>query len=258
MFVVCTPEQSDAMLDELVALEKQLYSELGLHFRVLRVLLRIQIQSIYHYRRLLSSIEFMMFMSTILEQCAVPSTICLTLTSLSEVRKDVKELGFAFVQGAGHADGGPGRARLPQNRLRGAADCLLALGSHPPCSVAAALWLCVEWCDATGTAGMWKDRAMSSNTLVSPLASYCAHHLYTAGVDAGHAAVRRDQLRQQLHRLPGSTTRVRRFGSDYWTCCRLSHACCTLCPSTSKSTCGLGGCLRRDTRKLHKAEQFTL
>ncbi len=70
MFVVCTPEQSDAMLDELVALEKQLYSELGLHFKVLRVLLRIQIESICHYWRLLSSIEFMMFMSTIQEQCA--------------------------------------------------------------------------------------------------------------------------------------------------------------------------------------------
>ncbi len=72
MFVVCTPEHSDAMLDELVALEKQLYSELGLHFKVPRVLLRIQIESIYHYLR----------MSTILEQCAVSSTICLPLTSL--------------------------------------------------------------------------------------------------------------------------------------------------------------------------------
>lgn len=34
MFVICTPEQSDAMHDELVALERQLYSELGLHFKV--------------------------------------------------------------------------------------------------------------------------------------------------------------------------------------------------------------------------------
>lgn len=35
MFVICTPEQSDAMLQELVSLEKQLFSELGLHFKVL-------------------------------------------------------------------------------------------------------------------------------------------------------------------------------------------------------------------------------
>jgi len=35
MFVICTPEQSDAMHDELVALERQLYSELGLHFKML-------------------------------------------------------------------------------------------------------------------------------------------------------------------------------------------------------------------------------
>lgn len=34
MFVICTPEQSDAMLQELVSLEKQLFSELGLHFKV--------------------------------------------------------------------------------------------------------------------------------------------------------------------------------------------------------------------------------
>lgn len=35
MFVICTPEQSEGMLQELVALERQLYSELGLHFKVL-------------------------------------------------------------------------------------------------------------------------------------------------------------------------------------------------------------------------------
>lgn len=35
MFVICTPEQSEDMLQELVALERQLYSELGLHFKVL-------------------------------------------------------------------------------------------------------------------------------------------------------------------------------------------------------------------------------
>ena len=34
MFVICTPEQSDAIHEELVALERQLYSELDLHFKV--------------------------------------------------------------------------------------------------------------------------------------------------------------------------------------------------------------------------------
>ena len=35
MFVLCTPEQSEALLDELVKLELALFSELGLHFKVL-------------------------------------------------------------------------------------------------------------------------------------------------------------------------------------------------------------------------------
>ena len=35
MFVLCTPEQSEALLDELVQLELSLFSELGLHFKVL-------------------------------------------------------------------------------------------------------------------------------------------------------------------------------------------------------------------------------
>ncbi len=35
MFVLCTPEQSEAMLDELVELELALFTELGLHFKVL-------------------------------------------------------------------------------------------------------------------------------------------------------------------------------------------------------------------------------
>ena len=35
MFVLCTPEQSEALLDELVELELALFGELGLHFKVL-------------------------------------------------------------------------------------------------------------------------------------------------------------------------------------------------------------------------------
>ena len=35
MFVLCTPEQSEAMLGELVDLELALFRELGLHFKVL-------------------------------------------------------------------------------------------------------------------------------------------------------------------------------------------------------------------------------
>ena len=35
LFVICKPEDSDALLLELVELEKALYSELGLHYRVL-------------------------------------------------------------------------------------------------------------------------------------------------------------------------------------------------------------------------------
>jgi seryl-tRNA synthetase len=35
MFVLCTPDQSEALLDELVKLELALFSELGLHFKVL-------------------------------------------------------------------------------------------------------------------------------------------------------------------------------------------------------------------------------
>lgn len=35
MFIICTPEQSDALHDELIEVEKHLFSELGLHFKVL-------------------------------------------------------------------------------------------------------------------------------------------------------------------------------------------------------------------------------
>jgi seryl-tRNA synthetase len=35
MFVVCTPEQSDALHEELIALEVEMFTELGLHFKVL-------------------------------------------------------------------------------------------------------------------------------------------------------------------------------------------------------------------------------
>lgn len=34
MFVVCTPEQSDALHQELIQLEQELFTELGLHFKV--------------------------------------------------------------------------------------------------------------------------------------------------------------------------------------------------------------------------------
>ncbi len=35
MFVLCTPAQSEAMLDELCGIEEEIFSELGLHFRIL-------------------------------------------------------------------------------------------------------------------------------------------------------------------------------------------------------------------------------
>jgi seryl-tRNA synthetase len=35
MFVLCTPAQSDAMLQELCDLEEHLFSQLGLHFRMM-------------------------------------------------------------------------------------------------------------------------------------------------------------------------------------------------------------------------------
>lgn len=34
MFVVCTPEQSEAMHQQLLELEVQMFTELGLHFQV--------------------------------------------------------------------------------------------------------------------------------------------------------------------------------------------------------------------------------
>jgi seryl-tRNA synthetase len=37
LFVICTPEQSEAVLDELLAFETGLYSELGLHFQILDI-----------------------------------------------------------------------------------------------------------------------------------------------------------------------------------------------------------------------------
>ncbi|KAL0025985.1 hypothetical protein WJX77_010596 [Trebouxia sp. C0004] len=35
MFVVCTPEQSEALLEDLANLEKEMFTELGLHFKIL-------------------------------------------------------------------------------------------------------------------------------------------------------------------------------------------------------------------------------
>ena len=35
MFVICTPDQSEAMLAELTQIEEDLFTQLGLHFKVL-------------------------------------------------------------------------------------------------------------------------------------------------------------------------------------------------------------------------------
>ena len=35
MFVLSTPEQSEALLEELADLEKEMFTELGLHFKIL-------------------------------------------------------------------------------------------------------------------------------------------------------------------------------------------------------------------------------
>lgn len=35
MFVVATPEQSEALLEELADIEKEMFTELGLHFKIL-------------------------------------------------------------------------------------------------------------------------------------------------------------------------------------------------------------------------------
>ena len=35
MFVVCTPEQSDALHQELLELEREMFADLGLHFKIL-------------------------------------------------------------------------------------------------------------------------------------------------------------------------------------------------------------------------------
>ena len=35
MFVVCTPQQSEALLEDLADLEKEMFTELGLHFKIL-------------------------------------------------------------------------------------------------------------------------------------------------------------------------------------------------------------------------------
>ena len=34
MFVLCTPEQSDALHQELITIEEEMFTELGLHFKV--------------------------------------------------------------------------------------------------------------------------------------------------------------------------------------------------------------------------------
>ncbi len=35
MFVLCTPQQSEALLQELCDLEEEMFAELGLHFKIL-------------------------------------------------------------------------------------------------------------------------------------------------------------------------------------------------------------------------------
>ena len=35
MFVLCTPQQSEALLEELADVEKEMFTELGLHFKIL-------------------------------------------------------------------------------------------------------------------------------------------------------------------------------------------------------------------------------
>ena len=35
MFLVCTPEQSEALLEDLADIEKEMFTELGLHFKIL-------------------------------------------------------------------------------------------------------------------------------------------------------------------------------------------------------------------------------
>lgn len=35
MFVVCTPQQSEALLEDLADIEKDMFTELGLHFKIL-------------------------------------------------------------------------------------------------------------------------------------------------------------------------------------------------------------------------------
>ena len=35
MFVLCTPQQSEALLEELADIEKDMFTELGLHFKIL-------------------------------------------------------------------------------------------------------------------------------------------------------------------------------------------------------------------------------
>lgn len=35
MFVLCTPQQSEALLEELADIEKEMFTELGLHFKIL-------------------------------------------------------------------------------------------------------------------------------------------------------------------------------------------------------------------------------
>lgn len=35
MFVVATPEQSEALLEDLADIEKEMFTELGLHFKIL-------------------------------------------------------------------------------------------------------------------------------------------------------------------------------------------------------------------------------
>ena len=46
MFVVCTPDQSAALLEDLADLEKDMFTELGLHFKILVCILGFSFQAV--------------------------------------------------------------------------------------------------------------------------------------------------------------------------------------------------------------------
>ena len=148
MFVICTPEQSEAMLDELVALERELSASLGLHFKVLDM-----------------------------------PTADLGAPAYRKIDFEVRE------------------EMTPSKLRRWSLALYPGPLMHVLCATDRAVYLhtmnearsCLDHA-ANGTATRAVDRV---------------DHPCSAGMDAGHGAVRRDQLGQQLHRLPGTPARVR-------------------------------------------------